>query len=180
MRVGINGLGRIGRLALRAAMGGVARGDEDPRANGRLEVVHANELKGGRGGGRPSFGVRQRPRPLARADRVRGRLRARHRQPSDRLHVGRRARRGALGRAGLRHRSGMPGKFLRQEQLQGYFDRGAQRVIVAAPVKDGSALNIRGGCQSPRGRPLPPERGSSWCRKPPSAGDGWRGRSSHH
>ena len=34
------------------------------------------------------------------------------------------------------------GKFLKREQLQAYFDRGAKRVIVAAPVKDGSALNI--------------------------------------
>ncbi|WGR95908.1 ArsJ-associated glyceraldehyde-3-phosphate dehydrogenase [Bradyrhizobium sp. ISRA443] len=34
------------------------------------------------------------------------------------------------------------GKFLKQEQLQGYFDRGVKRVIVAAPVKDESALNI--------------------------------------
>lgn len=36
VRVGINGFGRIGRLALRAAW-------EDPE----LEFVHINELKGG-------------------------------------------------------------------------------------------------------------------------------------
>ncbi len=30
MRVGINGMGRIGRLALRAALGGVAPGRERP------------------------------------------------------------------------------------------------------------------------------------------------------
>ena len=38
MRVGINGMGRIGRLALRAAMGGVYRPTDDPRTNaaGRL------------------------------------------------------------------------------------------------------------------------------------------------
>ena len=47
MRVGINGLGRIGRLALRAALGGVIRADDDPRADNRLDIVHANELKGG-------------------------------------------------------------------------------------------------------------------------------------
>ena len=47
MRVGINGMGRIGRLALRAAMGGVRRPDGDPRAGNRLDVVHVNELKGG-------------------------------------------------------------------------------------------------------------------------------------
>jgi glyceraldehyde 3-phosphate dehydrogenase len=34
------------------------------------------------------------------------------------------------------------GKFLKPEQLQAYFERGAKRVIVAAPVKDARALNI--------------------------------------
>ena len=47
MRVGINGMGRIGRLALRAAMGGVFR-EAATRARGnRLDIVHVNELKGG-------------------------------------------------------------------------------------------------------------------------------------
>src|SRR5580692_250729 len=47
MRVGINGMGRIGRLALRAAMGGLYRPNDDPRADNRLDAVHANEIKGG-------------------------------------------------------------------------------------------------------------------------------------
>lgn len=47
MRVGINGMGRIGRLALRAAMGAAHRPVDDPRAGNRLEVVHLNEIKGG-------------------------------------------------------------------------------------------------------------------------------------
>ena len=34
------------------------------------------------------------------------------------------------------------GKFLKPDQLQGYFDRGVKRVIVAAPVKHEAALNI--------------------------------------
>ena len=34
------------------------------------------------------------------------------------------------------------GKFLNPEHLDGYFERGVQRVIVAAPVKDAAALNI--------------------------------------
>ena len=34
------------------------------------------------------------------------------------------------------------GKFLKTEQLDGYFRRGVKRVIVAAPVKEGGALNI--------------------------------------
>jgi len=47
MRVGINGLGRIGRLVVRAALGGVWREESDPRAGNRLDIVHVNELKGG-------------------------------------------------------------------------------------------------------------------------------------
>ena len=47
MKIGINGLGRMGRLALRAAMGGVRRAAGDPRAGNRLDVVHLNEVKGG-------------------------------------------------------------------------------------------------------------------------------------
>ena len=43
MRVGISGMGRIGRLALRAALGGAARPADDPRHGNRLEVVHLNE-----------------------------------------------------------------------------------------------------------------------------------------
>jgi glyceraldehyde 3-phosphate dehydrogenase len=34
------------------------------------------------------------------------------------------------------------GKFLTPETLQGHFDRGAKRVIVAAPVKVGNVLNV--------------------------------------
>ena len=44
MRVGINGMGRIGRLALRSAMGAAERPTDDPRAGNRLEVVHLNEV----------------------------------------------------------------------------------------------------------------------------------------
>ena len=47
MRVGINGMGRIGRLALRAAFGAAHRPDDDPRRHNRLDVVQVNEIKGG-------------------------------------------------------------------------------------------------------------------------------------
>jgi glyceraldehyde 3-phosphate dehydrogenase len=40
-------MGRMGRLALRAALGGVHRAADDPRAGNLLEVVHLNEIKGG-------------------------------------------------------------------------------------------------------------------------------------
>ena len=47
MKVGINGMGRMGRLALRAAFGAIEREAIDPRQGNRLEVVHLNEIKGG-------------------------------------------------------------------------------------------------------------------------------------
>ena len=57
MRVGINGMGRIGRLALRAAMGAADRQPNDPNAGNRLDVVHLNEIKGGGHGDSPSARV---------------------------------------------------------------------------------------------------------------------------
>ena len=49
MAVGINGMGRIGRLALRAAFGGMERPADDPRAGNRLDIAHVNEIKGDAG-----------------------------------------------------------------------------------------------------------------------------------
>src|SRR5512136_840300 len=47
MKVGVNGMGRMGRLALRAAFGAIQRAQGDPRADNRLDIVHVNEIKGG-------------------------------------------------------------------------------------------------------------------------------------
>lgn len=47
MRVGTNGMGRIGRLALGGAMGGLYRPGDDPHRDNRLDVLHANGVKGG-------------------------------------------------------------------------------------------------------------------------------------
>ena len=46
MAIGINGMGRIGRLTLRAAMGGAWRDQKDPFSNNRLEIAHVNEISG--------------------------------------------------------------------------------------------------------------------------------------
>ena len=43
MKVGINGMGRMGRLALRAAFGAIEREAIDPRQGNRLEVVRLND-----------------------------------------------------------------------------------------------------------------------------------------
>lgn len=40
-------MGRVGRLALRAALDAAERPGDDPRSTNRLDVVHLNEIKGG-------------------------------------------------------------------------------------------------------------------------------------
>ncbi|RZS57871.1 ArsJ-associated glyceraldehyde-3-phosphate dehydrogenase [Sphaerotilus mobilis] len=142
MKVGINGMGRIGRLALRAAMGAAERGADDPRAGNRLEVVHLNELKGGAAA----------TAHLLAFDSVQGRWRADiAAEGEDTVRIG--DRRLAFsshatsaeipwGDLGVDVVLECTGKFLTPETLQGHLDRGAKRVIVAAPVKVGGVLNI--------------------------------------
>ncbi|MBL8465928.1 MAG: ArsJ-associated glyceraldehyde-3-phosphate dehydrogenase [Thauera sp.] len=142
MRVGINGMGRIGRLALRAAMGAAERQTDDPRADNRLEVVHLNEIKGGAAA----------TAHLLAFDSVQGRWRAEIRaEGEDAIRIdGRRlsfsAHSGAAdipwGELGVDVVLECTGKILTPEALQGHLDRGAKRVIVAAPVKTGGVLNI--------------------------------------
>ena len=142
MRVGINGMGRIGRLALRAASGAAARPADDPRAGNRLEVVHLNELKGGVAA----------TAHLLEFDSVQGRWRESiSAEGDDTVRLGDRR----LGFSSHASAAEIPwgdlgvdlvlectGKFLTPETLQGHLDRGAKRVIVAAPVKVGDVLNI--------------------------------------
>lgn len=142
MKVGINGMGRIGRLALRSAFGGIYRPDTDPRAQNRLDVVHINEVKGGiaatahllefdslHGRWNTPIGI-DSGKAVTIANKKLGFTEATN--PAD----------VAWGDLGCDIVMECTGKFLKQEQLQAYFDRGVKRVIVAAPVKDGSALNI--------------------------------------
>ena len=142
MRVGINGMGRIGRLALRSAFGGIYRPDTDPRAHNRLDVAHINEVKGGiaatahllefdslHGRWNTPIGI-DGGKAITIANKKLGFTDAAN--PADI----------AWGDLGCDVVLECTGKFLKQEQLQAYFDRGVKRVIVAAPVKDGSALNI--------------------------------------
>lgn len=142
MKVGINGMGRIGRLALRAAMGAADRQPEDPRAGNRLEIVHLNEVKGGV----------VATAHLLEFDSVQGRWRAAIRAEGNAtIHVGgqrlaftEHATPGEIpwGDLGVDVVLECTGKFLTPETLQGHFDRGAKRVIVAAPVKFDSVLNV--------------------------------------
>ena len=142
MKVGINGMGRIGRLALRAAMGAAERQSDDPRAGNRLEVVHLNELKGGAAA----------TAHLLAFDSVQGKWRADITAEGDdgiridgkRLGFSAHASAAEIpwGELGVDVVLECTGKFLTPETLQGHLDRGAKRVIVAAPVKTGGVLNI--------------------------------------
>lgn len=142
MKVGINGMGRIGRLALRAAFGAAHRPDDDPRRSNRLEVVHLNELKGGIAA----------TAHLLTFDSVQGRWRELIEvEADDTIRVGQHrvsfsshANPGDIpwSDLGVEVVLECTGKFLTPESIQGHFDRGAKRVIVAAPVKVGEVLNV--------------------------------------
>ncbi len=150
MRVGINGFGRIGRLALRAAMGGVYREGTDPRRGNRLDIVHVNEVRGGAA----------TAAHLVEFDSIHGRWRENLGfEDNSALLVGNRR----VGFSEMATPAAVPwgdlgcdvvlectGKFLKREQLDGYFSRGVQRVIVAAPVKDETALNVVVGVNDDR------------------------------
>ncbi len=142
MRVGINGMGRIGRLALRAALGGVVRPTDDPRAENRLEVVHVNELSGGSAA----------TAHLLEFDSIHGRWR-------DEISADGEAAISLAGRRISFSSAAEPsaidwaamgcdivlectGAFRAPEKLDAYFEKGVKRVIVAAPVKDDRALNL--------------------------------------
>jgi glyceraldehyde 3-phosphate dehydrogenase len=142
MKVGINGLGRIGRLALRSAFGAADRQADDPRSGNRLDVVHLNEIKGGAAA----------TAHLLEFDSVQGRWRA-DIQADDAQTI--RINDKKLGFSSYATSAEIPwgdygvdvvlectGKFLTPETIQGHLERGAKRVIVAAPVKVGHVLNI--------------------------------------
>ena len=142
MRIGINGMGRIGRLVARAALGGVVRADGDPRAENRAELVHVNEFKGGSAA----------TAHLLAFDSTQGRWRGDIAATGDNsIRIGGRS----IGFSSHALPSEIPwgdlgvdmvldctGKFLTPDTLQGHLDRGAKRVMVAAPVKTGDVLNI--------------------------------------
>ena len=141
MRVGINGMGRIGRLALRAAFGAVHRPDDDPRRQNRIDVVHVNEIKGGA----------QAIAHLLSFDSVQGKWRDSISATEKGIQIGERllgytseATPASINWAehGVDVVLECTGKFLTPETIQGHFNSGVKRVIVAAPVKVGEVLNI--------------------------------------
>jgi glyceraldehyde 3-phosphate dehydrogenase len=129
VKVGINGFGRIGRLALRAAWSWP-----------ELEFVHINEVKGGA----------ECAAHLLKFDSVHGRWGPEVTAEGDRIRIDNQS----LSFSEYSSPGEVPwedysvdlvlecsGKFRTVETLEPYFKRGVQTVIVAAPVKTG-ALNV--------------------------------------
>ena len=143
MRVGINGMGRIGRLVLRAALGAAERQADDPRHGNRLDVVHLNEIKGGAAA----------CAHLLEFDSVQGRWRGPRIEAAGagQLQVGGRQLSFSAqaaphdipwGDLGVDVVMECTGKLLTPAVLAGHLSRGARRVIVAAPVHDETVLNV--------------------------------------
>ncbi|WP_029910161.1 ArsJ-associated glyceraldehyde-3-phosphate dehydrogenase [Pelobacter seleniigenes] len=129
IRVGINGFGRMGRLALRAAW-------DWPE----IEIVHINEVKGG-----PETAAH-----LLEFDSVHGRWDRQITAAADSISIAERR----IGFSAAAIPGDVPwadfgvdivieasGKFRTPATLEPYFTGGVKKVIVAAPVKEG-ALNI--------------------------------------
>lgn len=153
MRVGINGMGRIGRLVLRAALGGLPRPLSDPGRHHRLDIVHLNET----GGGAEVIAH------LLEFDSVHGRWRESiSAVGTEHIAVGGTR----IGFTAGQRPEDIPwsalgcdvvlectGRFLRGTELEGFFRQGVKRVIVAAPVKDGNAFNVVVGVNDHAYRP---------------------------
>ena len=133
-RVGINGFGRIGRLAVRAL-----------RDRPDLELVHVNE----------PFADVATAAHLLEFDTVHGRYGGSVSVNEGELEIDG----AAVGYTSIASPGEVPwsaadvdivlecsGKFRTVELLAPYFDRGVRKVIVAAPVKDDRVLNIVMGC----------------------------------
>ncbi|HET9992225.1 MAG TPA: glyceraldehyde 3-phosphate dehydrogenase NAD-binding domain-containing protein, partial [Kofleriaceae bacterium] len=130
IRIGINGFGRMGRLALRAAWGWPD-----------IEFVAINEVKGG-----PEVAAH-----LLEFDSVHGRWPHRVAFEPEALVVdGRKIAFSAAAAPGdapwKQHGVDLvlecSGKFRTPQLVAPYYERGVKKVIVAAPVKDDEALNI--------------------------------------
>ena len=141
MKIGINGMGRIGRLVLRAALGGILRDAKDQNADTRLEIVHLNEVSGG------AYTTAH----LLEFDSVHGRWRADIESAESSITVdGRRMSFSSSeqpasvdwGAHGCDMVLECTGRFRTLEKLAGYFTKGVQKVMVAAPVQDDQALNL--------------------------------------
>ena len=134
VRVGINGFGRMGRLVVRAMQ-------QQPG----LQLAHVNEVKGGA----------EAAAHLLEFDTVHGRYPGSVQPDGDALVVdGRRitfsehSAPGDIdwGAAGVDLVIEASGKFKTAGAIEPHFRAGAQRVVVACPVKSPGVLNVVMGC----------------------------------
>jgi glyceraldehyde 3-phosphate dehydrogenase len=141
IRVGINGFGRMGRLALRAGWGLPG-----------LEFVKVNELSGDAA----------TSAHLLEFDSVHGRWSRDVRASGDSIAVDGAAigysaeaepAAVAWGEVGVDVVLECTGRFRSLARLAGHFQSGARKVVVAAPVKDGGALNVVIGVNDDRYSP---------------------------
>ncbi len=140
-RVGINGFGRMGRLALRAAWGWP-----------ELTFAHVNEPNGDAAGAAH----------LLEFDSVHGRWSEQPHGEGEVLSIdgtelgySAGAEPGAVpwGEAGVEIVLECSGRFRTVESLAPYFEQGVRKVVVAAPVKDEAALNVVVGVNDERYEP---------------------------
>lgn len=138
-RIGINGFGRMGRLGLRAAWNWP-----------EFSITHINELNG----------TAETAAHLLEYDTVHGRWQKNIHCGKDCLHIDE----APIGFSQGPTPADIPwddhgidivvectGQFRTPELLQGYFERGVKKVVVAAPVN--GALNIVMGCNDDNYRP---------------------------
>jgi glyceraldehyde 3-phosphate dehydrogenase len=134
IRLGINGFGRMGRLAVRALA-----------SHPELELVHINETKGGLA----------TAAHLLEFDSVHGRYQGTVTATDDHIVIdglpvtfSDHASPGAVpwDEYGVDIVIESSGKFRTVALLDPYFERGVRKVVVAAPVKDDSVLNVVMGC----------------------------------
>ena len=139
-KIAINGLGRIGRMVLRSACGGVVRDPLDPRKELDIDIVHINDLAG--------------PATLAHLlafDSVHGRWQADISADDTSITInGRRisvsGNRDLVATdwsgAGAELVLDCTGKFRSTELARPYFERGVKKVIISAPVMENNVLNV--------------------------------------
>ncbi|MDA7947509.1 MAG: ArsJ-associated glyceraldehyde-3-phosphate dehydrogenase [Hyphomicrobiaceae bacterium] len=144
-RVAINGFGRMGRLALRAAWGFHAGADEVPGPGGlwgagAFDIVHVNE---------PNADAALSAHLLA-FDSVQGRWRVPTKGAGETLSVGDKSLTYSQASSptdvdwrnkGIDIVIECSGKFKTKDALRPYFDAGVKKVVVSAPVKQDGVLD---------------------------------------
>ena len=139
-KVALNGLGRIGRMVLRSAFGGVSRDHLDPHKQLDIEIVHINDLA------EPAILAH-----LLEFDSVHGRWHADITADEasitingTRIPVSRNRELAATDWVGSGAEIVLDctGKFRSEDLAQPYFDQGVKKVIISAPVMTDNVLNV--------------------------------------